>query len=128
MKRQRVYRFLVVLMLINPVTIYSQQQIPRIGQNSPHLLSFPENILTNDAHSKLGFRKIATLPPSLTGHGNLILSPKNFNPCFSVVSNHYSPQLGFFCRKEIQFEKQTSIPLRLRLGSLEYVNTMEGKK
>jgi hypothetical protein len=42
--------------------------------------------------------------------------------------NFYNHQLGFFCKKEIQVQKLTALPLFLRLGSKEYVDGLEGKR
>jgi len=129
MPRQRVYQFLVVLLLILPCCTFAQQQMPRIGQNSPHLPKSNENFLETQVaewpHLALGVwasRNNRAPFASLPGASHPFTQPGFQIP--PDVSSH----LPFFCQRELEFEKTTSIPLRLRLGSLDYVNKLEGKK
>ncbi len=48
-------------------------------------------------------------------------------PIRLLAQDYYSKNLGFICKKEWQLEKAVKVPFRLRLGSLDYVNSMEGK-
>jgi hypothetical protein len=47
--------------------------------------------------------------------------------CSVIAADYYTQGFGFFCKKELQFEKITKIPLRFRLGTLQYNNYLEGK-
>lgn len=43
------------------------------------------------------------------------------------LPNYYIPSLGYFCKKELQLQKQTIIPIKFRLGSQQACDLQEGK-
>lgn len=51
-----------------------------------------------------------------------------YSPARNFFYNNYLPRTGWFCRQEWKFEKATSLPLKLRLGSIEMVDYLEGKQ
>jgi hypothetical protein len=44
-----------------------------------------------------------------------------------LPANQYLKKLGFFCKRELEIEKATKLPLRFRLGSVAYTDRMENK-
>lgn len=44
-----------------------------------------------------------------------------------LPQNFYNQHLSFFCKKELQLQKLTSLPLFFRLGSKAYVDYLEKK-
>jgi len=121
MRPQRPYWFLVVLVLIFPAKIFSQQQLPRIAQNYPHTLDFFNPAVAKDLSNRYTRQRI------FIGNGTGSVS-ENTTLIQILRPGFYTSNLPFFCKKEFQFEKNTSLPLRVRLGSLDYVNRLEGKK
>jgi hypothetical protein len=47
--------------------------------------------------------------------------------CSLIKADYYVKNFGFFCKKELQLEKATRLPLRFRLGSLQQCDWLEGK-
>lgn len=52
--------------------------------------------------------------PNRAGHSPSIFIPKD--------------HLAFFCRIELHLEKATRMPIKFRLGSVDYVDRLEGKR
>jgi hypothetical protein len=50
------------------------------------------------------------------------------SPSMLISPTFYCDNLGFFCRQEIKFAKVTKIPFVFRLGSVEQVDYLEGKR
>ena len=115
---QRCFCFVVVLIVLFNKEIFSQQ-------TSAH-----KRITINYfKYSGLEFNNIYL--PKRAKDSYIVSEEKaadRFSFCRPVLSqSFYSDRLGFFCKKELQIEKITSVPFRLRLGSLEYVNYLEQK-
>lgn len=59
--------------------------------------------------------------------GQVAEKVSNHAVTLNVSNNFYTEQFGFFCKKELQLEKTIRMPVRFRLGSLEYCDYLENK-
>jgi hypothetical protein len=103
--------FLVLFLLMFSVTGFSQQKTLSVCDIN-NLITHTDHIQNGGIFSPLKLLEKNPEKLAITG--------------FSC-SERYKSGLGFFCKKELQFDKITPMPIRFRLGSLEYVNRMEGK-
>jgi len=128
---QRINIILVVLLMLSG-KVFSQDtsyiKNQQLSENSSRIIYYGDGWFlplntTPDECIKLPinynvFKNFSYQSPFRLGHS---IPP-------TIHSSFYTEHLGFFCKKEIQLEKITSVPFRFRLGSLDYVNKLEGKK
>jgi hypothetical protein len=106
---------------------FSQQQLPRNAQNPAHTLRISRDFQRNYFEKEFGFRltdKDLKMPLLYMRRTKDDLGLYYLTP-YRVDCSTFS--MGYFCKKELQFQNGTSIPLRFRIGSLEYVDRLEGK-
>ena len=115
---QRIYKFLSVLLLITFSLIGYGQAKPLSVVPTPLIFG---KIFTANPGFKPSDSTVLRARPSLSPV--LLAMPVTA----TISADYYTQHFGFFCKKELQFEKATSIPLRFRLGTLDYVNRLEGK-
>ncbi|MER3498240.1 MAG: hypothetical protein C4308_06160 [Chitinophagaceae bacterium] len=114
---QRKLKIVVVLLLMFPLKNFCQQHSPLSEQKNPHISSFLNAL-------PVQLQRVKYFTVCLTGNERMAPASGNY---LVLPANFYTSQLSFFCKKEFVFEKKTTIPLRLRLGSLAYTNKLEGK-
>ena len=148
---QRLCSFLVVFLLMFNGAIFGQENPKRdtiflitwdcLGTNRktpinkplppPYIIIKPEDCiklpLNYETLKNFDFEKQLWLDykPQDTGAIKKPLSPLILFKQIALPSS--TNHLGFFCKKELQLDKITSVPIRFRLGSMEYVNYMEQK-
>lgn len=62
-----------------------------------------------------------------SGINNFTQSLIYTKPLNVLPANLYLRTIGFFCKKEIEMDKVTKVPVRFRLGSVTYTDKMENK-
>lgn len=82
-------------------------------------------ILLNTSVYCVGQQKLS-LPKKLVFKSQ-VYPAQTQKPTVFVKPDFTSSRQGYVCRQEWKFEKKTGFPIRIRLGSLDYVNKMEGK-
>jgi hypothetical protein len=130
--RQRTRFFLVVLLLMFAGNIFAQINL---GIKSYPYVKDKNTFTVCDSILPLNFgsakfKKIIIVPENRCDFdcwGNPLRPTPLFNLLTPIAKDFSTTQLGVVCKKEFQFEKKTSIPLRLRIGSLDYTNYMEQK-
>ena len=126
---QRQFFILVVLILFSFGEILGQsknvEKIPPPHQNGGDSLADCSLYSYNINHNKTVpfFLKQKTAKPIT----DIFLKFPSFPVMKPVSMNFYSNNLSFFCRQELLFEKATTIPLKFRLGSVQYTDYLEKK-
>jgi hypothetical protein len=67
----------------------------------------------------------------IKNHRGLLSNQPSFSSSLSLSGinpRYLNTHWGVFCEMEYRLQQRTGIPLRFRLGSLAYVNYLEGKK
>ena len=121
--RERPFYFVVASILFFNVEIFSQikPQCIKLPINYTTPANFKlESDLQLKHLSKDSTPILETLKP-----GPAIIKARS--SLFVLEPSFYSAHLSFFCNTELKIEKITYVPLRFRLGSLDYVNYLEQK-
>ena len=113
MKKKLNFCLSLFILLASAVSIHAQEQwlgkLPSFTkQFAPsHKLQFPFSVPIS-----------ATQGPSTSYSLSGPYVPKAYN----------YQELAFFCKLEVKMEKSTKLPIKVRLGDVDYVDWLEGKR
>ena len=121
---QRSQKFIVVCLLTALTKpVFAQEKVPGMVL-PPRQFKLPSAPFGPPAKALYPAQGLPPLTGYFSGEGQ---ASSSYTVTPGINSDFYTRHFGFFCRKELQLQKVTAVPLRFRLGSLDYVNKLEGK-
>ena len=117
---KRFIKIIFLLLLIARGNVFSQEKLPHLLKGLPVNTTTSAVVFSTDVRgsTRAGFYNITSNAP-----GNNYYALRRM-----LLPDYHTTSFGFFCKKELQLEKATKIPIRFRLGSLDYCNKLEGKQ
>ena len=123
LKGTLVYVLWVILVTSCSTTLLQGQSNSIFGKSIPALRqeqqSFNYTRYSNQFNSLGGSQSFNELKWNIRAYSNTQV------PTMPKVYNF--DDLGFFCKVEVLMEKKTKMPIKIRLGEVQYVERMEGK-
>ena len=122
---QRLISFLVVLLLMFSVSAFAQRGNLSNDFKKPFIKIIKHSYTINSYNTS-----VTPLLPGKVWSAPFGVDVGKVFPVFllnPISEEFYYSHTGFFCKKEWQLEKVTSVSFRFRLGSLDYVDYLERK-
>jgi hypothetical protein len=117
-KMKRFIKIIIVMLLVARGNAFSQEKLV-------HLL---KDVPVNKSSVSFPYSTPLVISGLLPGYNEKAPLTRSYIISQMLLPDQYTRNFGFFCQKELQIEKTTKIPIRFRLGSLDYCNKLEGKQ
>jgi hypothetical protein len=126
MPQRNFFGFVVLLFLFSGEILGQEKNVEKFPLGTANLTNYSLIRTLKPYFQNVKFQVQASERASIFSIKNILnLSSLSFSA--PLAPNFYSNNLSFFCRKELQIEKAITVPLRFRLGSLEYTDYLEQK-
>lgn len=114
-------KVILFMLIVMPVLLKAQQKTGAMGQ----LAVAPLYPLVHKTFSLRTTESTPLLSALFSSAPVTTTTPKVSSPV--GPRDYYQQCFGYFCKREWNWEKQTKVPVKLRLGSYQEAQRIEGK-
>jgi len=116
-------KVILLMLIVIPVLSQAQQKMTLTGQVSVAPV-YP--LIQKTAVPLLTAGRFPVFSSFFSSSQLTAIAPKATSPV--GPRDYYQQCFGYFCKREWNWEKQTKVPVKLRLGSYQEAQRIEGKR